>query len=318
MPLTPGQGYAHQHPCHGPTAYAYTHSVPGILLGTSKAPTPPHPLLFCERRGTVAQVYPRPQDSGPQGMAPTGCHYGTPAPIATQPVSTLRFPSTRPSHKKPRSKDLCYHGKSSWKAFLHKFMRLARSEQWTEVEQHEQFCFALERMASEYYTLLLETDPGVRLGAILKKFEKRFGSSAPDLTHQMNFQSAVQGIGNLSPSASDPTGYSPWLPGPSLSSQTCMPRPFPDCVTGPRTRMRECVPLMVSLRRWRRRWTRCSFFQYSRQGRPPKPKRDVRAVTPKEEPQGTGMVALPGKFRISRAPQGLGESPCNRCSLTRL
>ena len=36
---------------------------------------------------------------------------------------------------------------------------------------------------------------GVRLGAILKKFEKRFGSSAPDLTHQLNFQSAVQGSG---------------------------------------------------------------------------------------------------------------------------
>ena len=62
-------------------------------------------------------------------------------------------------------------------------MRLSRSEQWTEVEQHDHFCFALEDMESEYYTLLLETDPGVRQGAILKKFEKSFGSSAPDLTH---------------------------------------------------------------------------------------------------------------------------------------
>ena len=52
-------------------------------------------------------------------------------------------------------------------------------------------------MASEYYTLLLETDPGVRLGAIHKKFEKRFqiGSSAPELTQQLNFQLAVQGGG---------------------------------------------------------------------------------------------------------------------------
>ena len=76
-------------------------------------------------------------------------------------------------------------------------MRIARSEQWTEVEQHDQFCFALEGMASEYYTLLLETDPGIHLGAILRKFEKRFGSSAPDLTHQLNFQSAVQGSESL-------------------------------------------------------------------------------------------------------------------------
>lgn len=30
------------------------------------------------------------------------------------------------------------------------------------------------------------------------------------------------------------------------------------------------------------------FFQQSRQGRPPKPKRDMRAVAPEEEPQGTG------------------------------
>ena len=30
------------------------------------------------------------------------------------------------------------------------------------------------------------------------------------------------------------------------------------------------------------------FSQHSRQGRPSKPKRDVRAVAPEEEPQGTG------------------------------
>ena len=33
---------------------------------------------------------------------------------------------------------------------------------------------------------------------------------------------------------------------------------------------------------------RMQFFQHSRQGRPPKPKRDVRAVTREEELQGTG------------------------------
>ena len=43
----------------------------------------------------------------------------------------------------------------------------------SEVEQHDQFFFALEGMASEYYTQLLETDPVVHLGAILRKFEKR-------------------------------------------------------------------------------------------------------------------------------------------------
>ena len=70
----------------------------------------------------MAQVYPRPQDSVPQGIAPTGCLYGTPTPIATQPVSTYSYPSPRPSHRKPHSKDLRYDGKSSWKAFLHKLV----------------------------------------------------------------------------------------------------------------------------------------------------------------------------------------------------
>ena len=51
---------------------------------------------------------------------------------------------------------------------MHKLVRLARSQQWTEVEQHDQFCFALEGLASEYYTLLLEIDPRVRLGSILR------------------------------------------------------------------------------------------------------------------------------------------------------
>lgn len=49
------------------------------------------------------------------------------------------------------------------------------------------------------------------------------------LNHQLNFQSVVQGSG--SSSVSGPTGYSPWSPGLSLSSQMCMPGPSP-AVTG--------------------------------------------------------------------------------------
>ena len=37
--------------------------------------------------------------------------------------------------------------------------------------------------------------PGFTLGAIIKKFKKCFGLSAPDLTHQLNFQLALQGSG---------------------------------------------------------------------------------------------------------------------------
>lgn len=96
----------------------------------------------------------------------------------------------------PRSKlkykDLRYDGKSSWKAFLHKFVRLSQSQQWTKKEQHDQFCLSLEGPASDYYTLLLEVCPRPRFEDILRKFDKRFGTSAPNLTHQLNFQSASQ------------------------------------------------------------------------------------------------------------------------------
>ena len=130
-------------------------------------------------------------------------------------------------------------------------------------------------MASEYYTLLLETDgdPGARPMVIYKKFEKCFGSSVPDLTHQLTSSRWCYAVSSLS--ASDPIGYSLWLPGPSLSSQTCMPRPFP-----------KYTPLKVSPRRRRRRLIGCSFSSNRNSGdRPPKPKRDmVRAVTPEEAP----------------------------------
>ena len=77
-------------PATGPTVYAYTHGAPRHFAGDQQGTylTTPTSLLGGEA-ARVAQVYPRPQDSAPQGMAPTGCHYGTPAPIATQPVSTV-------------------------------------------------------------------------------------------------------------------------------------------------------------------------------------------------------------------------------------
>lgn len=104
------------------------------------------------------------------------------------PPGSYHNPTAR---SRPRYKDLHFDGRSSWKAFLHKFVRLSGSQQWTETEQHDQCCLFLEGTASEYYTLLLETSPDVRFADILRKFDKCFGSSAPDLAHQLNFQSAA-------------------------------------------------------------------------------------------------------------------------------
>lgn len=89
-----------------------------------------------------------------------------------------------------RYKDLRYNGKSNWKAFLHKFVRLSCSQQWNETGQHDQFCFFKEDQAREYYTLMLETTPCLRFCKMLRNFDKR--SSATDLIYQLNFQLATQ------------------------------------------------------------------------------------------------------------------------------
>lgn len=63
----------------------------------------------------------------------------------------------------PRSKlqykDLRYDGKSNWKAFFHKFVRLSRSQLWTKAEQHDQVCFSWRAQPASTYTLLLEVCP---------------------------------------------------------------------------------------------------------------------------------------------------------------
>jgi hypothetical protein len=63
-----------------------------------------------------------------------------------------------------------YDSKVSWKSFMMKFTRLARSQQWTEDEQDDRFCFSSEGSSSEYYTLLLVTSPDLSLNDILAKF----------------------------------------------------------------------------------------------------------------------------------------------------
>jgi hypothetical protein len=77
------------------------------------------------------------------------------------------------------------------------FTRVARSQQWTEGGQHDNFCFSLEGATNEYYTLLLDTSPDLSLNDILARFEKRFGSTALGIIHQLNFQSATQFNGEI-------------------------------------------------------------------------------------------------------------------------
>jgi hypothetical protein len=119
-------------------------------------------------------------------LCQTRCRLGNPIPRALTPgrpapsVATLPTPPPPyvegvairqpPGGRAPRYKDLRYDGKFSWKPFLHKFVKLARSHRWSETEQHDKFCFSLEGIPSEYYTLLLDTDPHIAFAEILKRF----------------------------------------------------------------------------------------------------------------------------------------------------
>lgn len=58
--------------------------------------------------------------------------------------------------------------------------------------RNNKFCFFLEGLANEYFTLLLEVCSRLRISDVLIKFNKRLGTSAPDLSHQIYFQSASQ------------------------------------------------------------------------------------------------------------------------------
>ena len=132
--------------------------LPVILLEVGKAYTtllPTFILEVMEKRLEQLGCTTGPMTQQP-GTGLPGCHYQTPAHSTSHNQSQhFSVPSPRPGHRILRSKDLRDDGMSSWKAFLHKIVRIARREQWTEVEQCDQFCFALEGTTSEYYALLL-------------------------------------------------------------------------------------------------------------------------------------------------------------------
>jgi hypothetical protein len=114
------------------------------------------------------------------------------APLQPQAVTGCYPPVSR--GYAPQNKDLQSDGKSSWKSLIHKFVRLARSQQWSEIKQHK-FCFSLEGIANDSYTLLMNTDAYLAFPDILTQFQKHLMSSVPDFTHQVNFQSASQDAG---------------------------------------------------------------------------------------------------------------------------
>ena len=100
----------------------------------------------------------------------------------------------------------------------------------------------------------------------------------PDLTHQLNFQSAVQGRGESLRQWSNrvltlATWAFPQLP--DLHAQA-----IPRLCYGAEGKDAGMYFLDGQPKTVEEAVDRMQFFQHLRQGRPPKPKHDVRAVTP--------------------------------------
>ena len=134
------------------------------------------------------------------------------------------------------------------------------------MEQHDQFCcFALAGMASKYYTLLLETDPGVCLGVILKKFKKCFGSSAPGLTHQLNFDPVSSaGQWRVPPPVARPSSHLGYAGLPSALDVHA--QVIPRLCYGAEDKDAGMYALDGHPRRYSRRWARRSFSSIRERG----------------------------------------------------
>ncbi|XP_056003459.1 uncharacterized protein LOC130046578 [Ostrea edulis] len=308
--LLTGSPPPHAHPSHvqDPWAGGNTphpqHSVPPRLGGYASTPmpyptmmTPPYqqgPSAYpgttaCglgDEGGRVAHV--RPQLGVPDTHTPfLGPLAQGPAPVPHLPTSAPQYPrsggyATGTGRHAPKYKDLRYDGKSSWKSFLHKFARLARSQQWTEPEQHDQFCFSLEGTASDYYTLLLDTDRNLSLTDILRRFEKRFGSSAPDLSHQLNFQSASQNAGESLRHWADRVLTLATQAFPSVPDVHT--HAIPRLCYGAEDRDAGLYALDGQPKTVEEAVDRMQYYQHSRQTKSSKPRRDVRQVAQEEAP----------------------------------
>ncbi|CAG2188305.1 unnamed protein product [Mytilus edulis] len=89
-------------------------------------------------------------------------------------------------------KNLKYTGKGNWKAFYTKFTGYAEAAGWTDKQKREQLCWCLEDKASDFYTVLLESNKDIAFSAVVTKMVKRFGFQEPQETSQIQFQTITQ------------------------------------------------------------------------------------------------------------------------------
>ncbi|VDI61431.1 Hypothetical predicted protein [Mytilus galloprovincialis] len=89
-------------------------------------------------------------------------------------------------------KNLKYTGKGNWKAFYTKFTGYAEAAGWTDKQKREQLCWCLEDKASDFYTVLLESNKDIAFSTVVTKMVKRFGFQEPQETSQIQFQTITQ------------------------------------------------------------------------------------------------------------------------------
>jgi hypothetical protein len=126
--------------------------------------------------------------------------------------------------------------------------------------------------------LLLDTDPHIAFAEILQRFHKSVGSSAPDLAHQLNCQSASQNAGESLRQWADrmlTLATQAFLAAPDVSTHA-----IPRLCHGAEDHYAGIYALDSQP------WTveqvvdRMQYFQHSRQTKSSKPRREVRKVGP--------------------------------------
>jgi hypothetical protein len=138
--------------------------------------------------------------------------------------------------------------------------------------------------------LLLDIDPNLTLAYILRRFNKRFGSSAPELTHQLNFQSASQNAGESLRQWADRVltlATQAFPAAPDIHTHA-----IPRLCYGAEDRDAGLYALDGQPGTVEQAVDRMQYYQHSCQTKSSKPRRDVRQVGPEDAPPPEKKASL--------------------------
>ncbi|XP_071501339.1 uncharacterized protein [Diadema antillarum] len=89
-------------------------------------------------------------------------------------------------------KSISFDGKGDWQAFYIKFTAFADESGWSPMQRRNQMWWSLKGQGSDYYTALLDRNPGASYEELVSRMGRRFGATDPPEVVQMEFSRASQ------------------------------------------------------------------------------------------------------------------------------